>query len=42
MSGKGDRIRPKTVPQETWAKNYEEIFKKDKKQENTDKNEQEN
>jgi len=28
MNGKGSKRRPKSVTQETWAKNYDKIFKK--------------
>mgnify|MGYP001330380475 CR=1 FL=1 len=31
MNGKGDTNRPKTVDYQTWKKNYESIFVKDKK-----------
>jgi hypothetical protein len=27
QNGKGSKPRPKTVSQQTWAKNYERIFK---------------
>ena len=29
-NGKGSKRRPKSVDQETWDKNYERIFRKDK------------
>lgn len=28
QNGKGSRPRPKSVDSKTWAKNYEQIFKK--------------
>jgi hypothetical protein len=30
QNGKGSKSRPKSVDQETWDKNYERIFKKEK------------
>lgn len=31
MNGKGDRNRPRSIDYKTWQKNYENIFKKNKK-----------
>lgn len=31
QNGKGSRQRPKNVDQKTWAKNYDRIFRKNKK-----------
>lgn len=32
QNGKGSKSRPKSVDYKTWSKNYENIFKKSKKQ----------
>ena len=34
QNGKGSKKRPRSVDQETWDKNYQRIFKKDKKNNN--------
>jgi hypothetical protein len=40
MNGKGDKRRKKTVDQETWDKNWEKIFKKEKPKESKDERQQ--
>ena len=37
QNGKGDKPRPKTVSWNTWSKNFDRIFKNEKKQKKTTK-----
>jgi len=32
QNGKGDKLRPKSVDYATWSKNFDRIFKNEKKQ----------
>jgi hypothetical protein len=37
QNGKGDKTRPKSVDYTTWSKNFDRIFKNEKKQKKTTK-----